>query len=591
MSFTVLRMFKPAFFIAAMVVALAVFPSAGISDQLQDGRAAIGSGDYALALELLGPLAESGDPVAQNAMGVLYLQGWGVPSDPERAAAFFQRAADQGDVKGTMNLAHAYRMGNGVPASCQKARQLLEPHAQNGIPAAQVTLGAIYDEGCPDLSADPEQAFRWYAEAAAQSDPYGLGNMASMYALGLGVEQSYAEAIKYYREAAALGNGKAAYHLGRMYEIGQGVPPDSAQAKKWYLEAVQLGEQQAEQRLLALEQGPGAGTAGGTGLLAEALGAPPADLAQSVASIQSVLTMLPLVEAGVTLQLPDGEINKANVEGVRDELTERLAIYREAIEQRGVTAFLSEYVARAERCDYSGSSWAMSIASGYDRVFVTQSGPEVAFEASRKRRRDDEERTAAGISVENAISLVDPMNSDYVLAGEYQDGLISIRPDVDAILRSWPDFIQPPSRVNLSSCVVTLSPPGDSRKAAPGVERAALEFEMPADRSVLYVHRADKFAASEAIFRVELDNEVVGPIARNEYYRLDLDPGDHYLKVWSRDVQGNVSVGELDVALTSGEVSFVEVEPRMGWKTFKMSVEEVSENAGRKLVLEGKALN
>ena len=52
-----------------------------------------------------------------------------------------------------------------------------------------------------------------------------------MYALGLGVDQSYSEVMKYYRKAAALGNGKAAYNLGRMYEFGEGMPPDPAQAK------------------------------------------------------------------------------------------------------------------------------------------------------------------------------------------------------------------------------------------------------------------------------------------------------------------------------------------------------------------------
>lgn len=575
-----------------IILAFLFIPSTAQSTQLEEGRAAIGAGDYARAMELLGPLADSGDAIAQNAMGVLYLQGWGVISDPERAFSYFQLSAGQGNEKGSMNLAHAYRTGVGVNQSCIKARDLLMPYANNGNAGAQARVGMIYDSGCTDLAPDPKEAFRWYSKAAAQDDPYGLGNLGAMYGLGLGVDQNYPEAMKYYRKAADLGNGKAAYNLGRMYEFGEGMPPDPEQAKSWYRKAVSLGEVEAEQRLMRLEGGGVATSSVNPALLDDALKATPIDLAQSYGSISNILEMLPLAEAGITLQLPDGEVNKANVATVRAELGKRLAIYEQAITERGSTNISGEYEAKVKKCSKSGSAWAVSIANGYDRIFVEQHGAEVAFEASKKRRRNSPDSTASGFCVENAISLIDPMNSDYVLIGEFHGGHITIRPDVESVLRAWPDFVKPPSRSNLLSCVVVLTPVGYSGKPLSAeIYDDADTFTPPAGKGVIFIHRAKKFMASEVKFRVELNDTVVGLIASNEYYRLELEQGKYIVTVRSSDIAGNESMGNLEIALEPDEASFIEVEPKAGWKAIKISVEEVPAEPGQRLIRDGEQLN
>lgn len=50
-------------------------------NDLEQGTAAISSKDYAKAIHLLRPMAEQGNAAAQNAVGVLYYQGWGVTRD------------------------------------------------------------------------------------------------------------------------------------------------------------------------------------------------------------------------------------------------------------------------------------------------------------------------------------------------------------------------------------------------------------------------------------------------------------------------------------------------------------------------------
>ena len=128
------RFFKLCCVFMASSFLIAAVPPPVQADKLEEGRAAIGEGDYARAVELLAPLADSGDAVAQNAMGVLFVQGWGVDRDPKRAVSYFQRSAKQANAKGAMNLADAYRTGTGVKPSCVKARDLLAQHAQNGMP-------------------------------------------------------------------------------------------------------------------------------------------------------------------------------------------------------------------------------------------------------------------------------------------------------------------------------------------------------------------------------------------------------------------------------------------------------------------------
>src|SRR5262245_28109233 len=79
-----------------------------------EGKAAAERGDYATALREWQPLAESGDPAAENAIGVLYANGWGVNQNPTEAARWFRKAADHDFAQAQSNLAFAYQNGDGV---------------------------------------------------------------------------------------------------------------------------------------------------------------------------------------------------------------------------------------------------------------------------------------------------------------------------------------------------------------------------------------------------------------------------------------------------------------------------------------------
>ena len=75
----------------------------------EDGLAAAQRGDYATALKLLRPLAEQGHADAQHNLGVMYINGRGVPQDYAEAVKWFRLAAEQGHAVAQYNLGNHVR--------------------------------------------------------------------------------------------------------------------------------------------------------------------------------------------------------------------------------------------------------------------------------------------------------------------------------------------------------------------------------------------------------------------------------------------------------------------------------------------------
>src|SRR6202158_4114909 len=70
----------------------------------EDGMAAYNRGDYLPAIRLFRPLAEQGNPKAQNVLGVMFRKGEGVARNSVRAFLWFNRAAARGDARAKAEL-------------------------------------------------------------------------------------------------------------------------------------------------------------------------------------------------------------------------------------------------------------------------------------------------------------------------------------------------------------------------------------------------------------------------------------------------------------------------------------------------------
>ena len=81
---------------------------------LNKGMKAYESGDYATALKEWKPLAEQGHAEAQNNLGVMYDNGFGVTQDYKAAFKWYKLAAEQGYATAQLNLGVIYALGQGV---------------------------------------------------------------------------------------------------------------------------------------------------------------------------------------------------------------------------------------------------------------------------------------------------------------------------------------------------------------------------------------------------------------------------------------------------------------------------------------------
>ena len=90
--------------IGAIVATLFSGIGSALAGPWEDGMVAYNRGDYLPAVRLFRPLAEQGNPKAQNQIGVMYRKGEGVQPSPARAFMWFSLSARRGDAKAKAGL-------------------------------------------------------------------------------------------------------------------------------------------------------------------------------------------------------------------------------------------------------------------------------------------------------------------------------------------------------------------------------------------------------------------------------------------------------------------------------------------------------
>ena len=141
---------------------------AAASDPMQEGARHFQRADYKAAVAAWQPMAIKGNPVAQNNLGILYLDGKGVKQDTSEAVRYLSLSAAAGSSLGQNNLGGLYREGKGVPRDYPKAAQWFMASAAQGNAAAMYNLGLMYEMG-QGMKAEPFHAYMWYALAAEQN--------------------------------------------------------------------------------------------------------------------------------------------------------------------------------------------------------------------------------------------------------------------------------------------------------------------------------------------------------------------------------------------------------------------------------------
>ena len=163
--------------ISLAAIGLILASLAGSKLALSDGAAGLAAydrGDYATALKEFTPLAESGVPTAQAALGAMYMDGLGVPRNIPEALRWLGLAADQGMAAAQLRLGTLYLLGDGVAPDSVKASQWFKAAADKGMAKAQVTLAAMYYQGV-GTPRDLQLSYLYATLAAKQGEAEAMG--------------------------------------------------------------------------------------------------------------------------------------------------------------------------------------------------------------------------------------------------------------------------------------------------------------------------------------------------------------------------------------------------------------------------------
>ncbi len=114
-------------------------------------------------------------------------------------------------------------------------------------------------------------------------------------------------------------------------------------------------------------------------------------------------------------------------------------------------------------------------------------------------------------------------------------------------------------------------------------DTAAKSFDVPSNKSNLYVYRNENFGAALSM-DVYINNQLIGQTAAKTYFKLELDPGKYQVKSKAE----NESI--LDVILRAGENFYIWQEVKMGIITGRTKLSNVDVNTGKSGVLESKLI-
>lgn len=158
--------------------------------------------------------AKNGNIDSQVELGKIYFKGTDdIQIDYNEAAKWFTLAADQDNHLAQEYLGYMYRNGFGVETNITKAVELFKKAANNGFTYSAKTLAYIYRDGEGEIQVDYEKAFHLFEQLANNGDSESMGNVGWAYRYGNGVEANINKAIYWFEKAAAQGSEYAKNNL------------------------------------------------------------------------------------------------------------------------------------------------------------------------------------------------------------------------------------------------------------------------------------------------------------------------------------------------------------------------------------------
>ena len=127
-----------------LLIYLILSSSMLLADVFVAGLNAIDRSHYASAYRSFKPLAENGVAEAQNNLGFLYQNGFGVKRNYNTAIKWYELAADQGLPEAQHNMGMLNYWGYGLSQSYSHARRWFTKSANQGLSDSHYMLSLIH---------------------------------------------------------------------------------------------------------------------------------------------------------------------------------------------------------------------------------------------------------------------------------------------------------------------------------------------------------------------------------------------------------------------------------------------------------------
>mmetsp|Transcript_31635 Transcript_31635/g.73842 ORF Transcript_31635/g.73842 Transcript_31635/m.73842 type:complete len:481 (+) Transcript_31635:187-1629(+) len=171
------------------------------------------------------------DPAHPNTLyllGLLLLNGIGLPQDTAKARAVFSKVDRLGDPRGTVQLARLWRHGEGGAKNAAMASELLAKAEKQNDTVALLELAIMYKVDFRDF----RQARGLFARAADRGDPLGALELGLMCKDGVGGPADPVLARSLLQLAHHAGFALATWELASMLKEGMGGEPDADEANR-----------------------------------------------------------------------------------------------------------------------------------------------------------------------------------------------------------------------------------------------------------------------------------------------------------------------------------------------------------------------
>lgn len=203
--------------------------------------------DVNKALENYKMAAALGDETAMNQIGIILSGYEGFEENPEQSFYWFNEASKKNSSEGMYNLGCCYKNGYGTETDIEQAAEWFKKAAEQGYVDAMCDLGEYYQENLVDFN----KAKMWYQKAAELENADAQNKLAVIYA---DIENNYKEAIKWYKKAMKQDNPWAYRNYAFCLWNGNGVKENKKKAMEMMQKAISLGHPNAEKELQEMQQ-------------------------------------------------------------------------------------------------------------------------------------------------------------------------------------------------------------------------------------------------------------------------------------------------------------------------------------------------